>query len=70
MQHQLVRQLQKRADVLGIVKERIITTNTCSITQTKKEQCIFKGVLGLLDILGNSIQVCGETLRTNTCLLL
>ncbi|KAG7245114.1 hypothetical protein INR49_023680 [Caranx melampygus] len=46
MQHQLVRQLEKRADVLGIVKERIITTNSCSITQTKKEQCIFKGCSG------------------------
>ncbi|XP_071357044.1 gasdermin-E-like [Trachinotus anak] len=58
MQHVLVQQLEKRADVLAVVKERILTTNSCSITQTKKEQCIFKGVLGLLDILGSSVKVC------------
>ncbi|XP_023286811.1 non-syndromic hearing impairment protein 5-like [Seriola lalandi dorsalis] len=58
MQHVLVQQLEKRADVLAVVKERIVTTNSCSITQTKKEQCIFQGVVGLLDILGSSVKVC------------
>uniref|UniRef100_A0A3P8W6C1 Gasdermin pore forming domain-containing protein n=1 Tax=Cynoglossus semilaevis TaxID=244447 RepID=A0A3P8W6C1_CYNSE len=39
MEHVLVLQLKKRADVLAIVKERILTTNSCLVTQTRKEQC-------------------------------
>jgi len=58
MQNPLVQQLEKRADVLAVVKERILTTNSCSITQTKKEQCTFQGVLWLLGMLGNSVNVC------------
>ncbi|CAN9503825.1 unnamed protein product [Ophioblennius macclurei] len=45
MQHVLVQQLKKRAEVLAVVKERIFTTSSCSITQTKKDQCTFQGVL-------------------------
>lgn len=58
MKHVLVQQLEKRAEVLAVVKERIFTTDRCPITQTKTEQCIFKGVLGLLGMLGSSLQVC------------
>ncbi|XP_031710053.1 gasdermin-E-like [Anarrhichthys ocellatus] len=57
MQKPLVQQLEKRADVLAVVKERILTTDSCSITQTKSEQCIFQGILGLLGMLGNSVKV-------------
>lgn len=58
MQHRLVQQLEKRADVLAVVTERIFTTDSCFITQTRRDQCTFQGVLGLLGILGNSFQVC------------
>ncbi|XP_044027059.1 gasdermin-E-like [Siniperca chuatsi] len=58
MQHVLVQQLEKRAEVLAVVKERILTANSCSVTQTKKEQCIFQGVLRLVDMLGGSVKVC------------
>lgn len=58
MQNPLVQQLEKRADVLAVVKERILTTNSCSITQTKKEQCIFQGMLGLVAVLGSPVKVC------------
>ncbi|XP_075968986.1 gasdermin-E-like isoform X2 [Anarhichas minor] len=57
MQKPLVQQLEKRADVLAVVKERILTTDSCSITQTKSEQCIFQGILGPLGMLGNSVKV-------------
>lgn len=57
MQHVLVQQLKKRAEVLAVVKERILTTNSCSITQTKKEKCSFQGGLGLMDMLGSSVKV-------------
>lgn len=57
MQHVLMEQLKKRADVLAVVKERILTTNSCSITMTKKRQCTFQGVLGLVGMLGSSIKV-------------
>ncbi|XP_022049968.1 gasdermin-E-like isoform X2 [Acanthochromis polyacanthus] len=58
MEHTLVQQLHKRADVLAVVKERIFTTTSCFITQTNKEQCNFQGVLGLVGMLGNTIKVC------------
>ncbi|XP_008299347.1 non-syndromic hearing impairment protein 5 homolog isoform X2 [Stegastes partitus] len=58
MDHVLVQQLQKRADVLAVVKERILTTKSCSVTQTKKEQCMLQGVLGLVGLLGKSVKVC------------
>lgn len=58
MEHMLVQQLHKRAEVLAVVKERILTTTTCSITQTKKEQCMFRGVLGLVGLLGKTMKVC------------
>lgn len=50
-------QLKKRADVLAIVKERILTTNSCLVTQTRKEQCTLQGVITLLDMLSSSIKV-------------
>ncbi|XP_041811778.1 gasdermin-E-like [Chelmon rostratus] len=58
MQHKLVQQLEKRSEVLVVVKERILTTSSCSVTQTKKEQCTFQGVLGLVGMLGSSVKVC------------
>ncbi|KAM7384011.1 hypothetical protein PAMA_011385 [Pampus argenteus] len=58
MQHVLVQQLEKRADVLAVVKERILTTSPCTITQTKKEGCTIQGVLGLVGKLGSSVKVC------------
>lgn len=64
MEHMLVQQLHKRADVLAVVKERILTTTSCSINQTQTEQCIFQGVLGLVGMLGNTIKVCVKD-RTN-----
>lgn len=59
MEHVLVKQLEKRAELLAVVKERILTTNSCSVTQTKKEQCTFQGVLGLVGMLGSSVKVGG-----------
>lgn len=59
MQHVLMQQLKKRAEVLAVLKQRILTTNSCSVTQTKKEQCTFRGVLGLADMLGSSVKVGG-----------
>ncbi|XP_061597906.1 gasdermin-E-like [Cololabis saira] len=58
MQHVLVQQIEKRAEVLAVVKERIFTTSPCSVTQTQKQQCTLKGVLGLLSLLGNFVKVC------------
>ncbi|XP_054462478.1 gasdermin-E-like [Anoplopoma fimbria] len=58
MQNPLVQQLEKGAEVLAVVKERILTTDSCSIILTKKEQCAFRGILGLLGMLGNSFKVC------------
>ncbi|XP_029298310.1 gasdermin-E-like [Cottoperca gobio] len=58
MQNTLVKQLEKQSEVLAVVKERILTTNTCSITQTKTEQCTFKGMLGLMGMLGKPVKTC------------
>lgn len=57
MQNSLVQQLEKRADVLAVVKERIFTTTSCSITQTRKDQCTFQGMLGLVGMLGSPVKV-------------
>ncbi|KAM9737825.1 gasdermin-E-like isoform 1-T2 [Menidia menidia] len=58
MSHVLVRQLDKRAEVLGVVKERILTTSPCSITLKKTQKCAFRVVLRLLCQLGSSVKVC------------
>lgn len=58
MEHRLVQQLEKRTEVLAVVKDRIFTTNSCSVTQKQKDQCIFQGVLALLGMLGSSAKVC------------
>ncbi|XP_015229641.1 PREDICTED: non-syndromic hearing impairment protein 5-like isoform X2 [Cyprinodon variegatus] len=60
MQHVLVQQLQKHTEVLTVVKERIVTTNPCSINLTKKQQYTFKGVLKLFSLLGRSLKVSGK----------
>ncbi|XP_039676618.1 gasdermin-E-like [Perca fluviatilis] len=60
MQQPLVQQLEKRADVLTVVKERILTVNSCTVTQTKKEQCVFQGMLGLVGMMGSSFKVCAK----------
>ncbi|CAG5890422.1 unnamed protein product, partial [Menidia menidia] len=57
MSHVLVRQLDKRAEVLGVVKERILTTSPCSITLNKTQQCAFRVVLRLLCLLGSSVKL-------------
>ncbi|KAM8840512.1 gasdermin-E-like isoform 2-T2 [Spinachia spinachia] len=57
MQNPLMQQREKRADVLAVVKERVLTTQSCSITQTETEQCTFQGILGLFGLLGNSVKV-------------
>ncbi|RVE66874.1 hypothetical protein OJAV_G00111560 [Oryzias javanicus] len=64
MQHVLVRQLEKRADVLAVVKERIFTTSPCSVTLRRKQQCGFHGVLSLLSLLGSSVRVCVKELSS------
>ncbi|XP_059205085.1 gasdermin-E-like [Centropristis striata] len=58
MQHPQVQQLERRANVLAVVKDTIITTTSCSITQTRKEQCTFQGMLRIVGMLGKSVQVC------------
>lgn len=58
MQHKLVEQLQKGVELLAVVRERILTTSSCSVTQTRKEQCTLQGILSLLGRLGSSVQVC------------
>lgn len=57
MQHVLVQQLKKQDDVLVVVKERILTTSSCSVTMIKKDQCTIRGVLGLLGMLESSVKV-------------
>lgn len=56
-QHVLVQQLKKRDDVLAVVKERILTTSSCSVTMIKKDQCNIRGVLRLMGMLENSVKV-------------
>lgn len=58
MQHMLMQQLEKKAEVLAVVKDVVITTESCSIKQTKKEQCALQGVLGLVGLLGSFFKVC------------
>lgn len=63
MQHVLVQQLKKRNDVLAVVKERILTTSSCTVTQTKKDDCTCQGLLGLVGMLGGSVKVGVEQLK-------
>ncbi|XP_051926334.1 gasdermin-E-like [Hippocampus zosterae] len=58
MEHVLVQQLEKRSDILAVVKERILTTAACTVTQTKKEQCALHAMVGLLGKLGANVKVC------------
>ncbi|XP_056154650.1 gasdermin-E-like isoform X2 [Lampris incognitus] len=46
MQHVLVQQLEKRADVLAVLKEKVLTTSSCSITETQQKRGGCGGVLG------------------------
>lgn len=57
MQHSLVRQLEKHANVLAVVKERILTTTSCSVTQTTNVSCTFQGVFKMLGSAGRSVEV-------------
>ncbi|KAF7647268.1 hypothetical protein LDENG_00174960 [Lucifuga dentata] len=57
MRHRLVQQLEKRAEVLAVLKERILTTSPCSITETQQDQCNCLGVLGLRRKLGTTVKV-------------
>ncbi|KAM9418094.1 gasdermin-E-like isoform 2-T2 [Salvelinus alpinus] len=59
MQHVLVQQRQKHAEVFAVLKERILTTTPCSISEQVQEQGTCQGVLGLLGKLGtHSVKVC------------
>ncbi|XP_024296758.2 gasdermin-E isoform X1 [Oncorhynchus tshawytscha] len=59
MQHVLVQQSQKHAEVFAVLKERILTTTPCSISEQVQEQGTCQGVLGLLGKLGtHSVKVC------------
>ncbi|CAB1320589.1 unnamed protein product, partial [Coregonus sp. 'balchen'] len=44
MQHVLVQQCQKRAEVFAVLKERILTTTPCSISEQVQEQGTCQGV--------------------------
>ncbi|CAB1350695.1 unnamed protein product, partial [Coregonus sp. 'balchen'] len=58
MQHVLVQQCQKRAGVFAVLKERVLTTTPCSISEQVQEQGKCQGVLGLLGKLGKqTVQV-------------
>ncbi|KAJ7991540.1 hypothetical protein DPEC_G00284940 [Dallia pectoralis] len=48
MDHVLLQQCQKRAEVFAVLKERVLTTTTCSITEQVQEQTTCQGLLGLL----------------------
>ncbi|XP_010891360.1 gasdermin-E [Esox lucius] len=61
MDHVLLQQCQKRAEVFAVLKERVLTTTPCSISEQVQEQTTCQGVLGLLGKLGTrSVQVCVE----------
>ncbi|XP_046875103.1 gasdermin-E [Hypomesus transpacificus] len=55
MQHVLVQQMEKRAEVFAVLKERILTTTACSITETHQGQ---SSCAGILEVLGNPVEVC------------
>lgn len=57
MQHVLVLQLKKPDDVLAVVKERILTTSSCSVTLIKKDQCTIRGMLRLFGLLESAVKV-------------
>lgn len=58
MEHMLVKQLEKRAEVLAVLKDKIFTTSSCSITQKRKERCMLQGVLKLVGLLGGTAKLC------------
>ncbi|KAL0961981.1 hypothetical protein UPYG_G00334170 [Umbra pygmaea] len=59
MQHQLIQQCQKRAEVFAVLMELILTTTSCCISEQVQEQITCQGVLGLLGRMGKkSVQVC------------
>ncbi|KAM9776599.1 gasdermin-E-like [Syngnathus typhle] len=65
MEHELVQQLEKRSDVLAVVKERILTTAACTVTQTQKEQCALRAMLRVLGNLGANMKACIESNHSN-----
>ncbi|XP_029590575.1 gasdermin-E isoform X2 [Salmo trutta] len=52
MQHVLVQQCQKHTEVFAVLKERVLTTTPCSISEQVQEQGTCQRVLGLLGNLG------------------
>lgn len=52
MQHILVQQCQKHTEVFAVLKERVLTTIPCSISEQVQEQGTCQRVLGLLGNLG------------------
>ncbi|XP_037119166.1 gasdermin-E-like [Syngnathus acus] len=60
MEHELVQQLEKRSDVLAVVKERILTTADCTVTQTQEKRCALRAVLRVLGNLSANMKACIE----------
>lgn len=65
MQHVLVQQLKRQDVVLAVVKERIFTTSSCSVTLTKKNQFSVLGMLGVMSMLGSSVKVRAQLRRVH-----
>ncbi|CAL8297572.1 unnamed protein product [Lota lota] len=57
MNHCLVQQVQKRNHVLAVLKERVITTTPCAITETHKKQSSCGGRLNLMGMLGRTVEI-------------
>ncbi|XP_077405864.1 gasdermin-E-like [Vanacampus margaritifer] len=60
MEHVLVQELEKRYDVLAVVKESILSTGAFTVTQTKKERYALSAVADMLGKLGATINFCIE----------
>ncbi|KAM4631521.1 gasdermin-E-like [Polymixia lowei] len=58
MEHVLVKQLEKQADVLAVLKARVLTTCPCSLTETHQKQGTCGGVLGCVGKLGSTVEIC------------
>ncbi|XP_076006192.1 gasdermin-E-like [Genypterus blacodes] len=57
LQHAQVQQLQKRAEVLAVLKERIVTTSTCSITETRHKNLGCLGTMALTSVQVSQVSV-------------
>ncbi|XP_029919686.1 gasdermin-E-like [Myripristis murdjan] len=57
MNHVLVQQLEKRAEVLAVLHERIFTTSPCSVIETRQDQGTCGAMLGLTGKLRSTVAV-------------